>query len=486
MGTHPGFQQFSELIAPWCPAYHYRKISWLAHRTTTDENWHLIYARVEFLCDQLPAGSSPFILTTSNLFAGNEVTVLGVDDTREWLDTLESQPSQLCVHGEIVSLNAGSTGIHNFNMRTNEGDILPLASPNFHFYPRGLYPIDDSHRRTALQISVNQNGSPHINTQDIELQLFNAKMPVNGIADLLLRIDAPGSVLHGTQAPSINVVAEAPARFRENCLFQTSTAQLRVQISRGLNRELFSLGLVHVEKSGPSRSSYISGNQIKWNKEAVDGEELDVISVSGLTAPTIVFFLRYKDEYLDRISLSDRTRTLNELYELHRIVDRKDALGVMLSNSVPGKFDKGLALLLGNLGLTVLHYGDVSQFSDGPDMYAISGADDLYIVEVTVGHPDHKGKLHKLYERTREVREICQNGGLSFKIVQPVLVTALPRIATQEVAAQAADLGIALICEEQLSIWRKSLGAFPKPTADALRNDFRRAIPLRNENDTDN
>jgi hypothetical protein len=477
-------QQFVDLIRPWFIAYRQVSTSWLAIRRSNTEPWCLTYANIDLHVRTTDWPCKPFSIATPNLCAGSQIRSLDGQDFDKWTDKLSIDPFVLEVDGYVFELRP--TEQNNFTLRTAQGAALPLYRHDYHFHSRGLWPPTTDQRRAALQISASHT-TTYLPAEDFELQLFNASSPVNGISDLLARIDAPDWVTHGNQAPRVNIRARAPANFDKESFFRDHAAEISVAIPPGLERSLFSLGLVQIEESGTAHSSAIPNDQVKWrDRSATNDINLKAI-FTGLTASSVIFFLRYQNEYLDRLALWDETRSPNELAELHRLIDRTHHLGKLLKSADADGFEKGLALLLGNLGLAVLDYGQIAQFSDGPDMYAISRDRDLYVIETTIGHPDHKGKLLKLHKRAQEVSSVCQRRGLTFKTIQAILATTLPRDNTLEVAAEAADLGIALICQEELVTWYGSLSNSRVPTPEEFNRDIRRANPGRDEiNETPN
>lgn len=461
--TYQHLESFRNLVLPWCDCYRQATRTWIA--VSSSEGWRLRYARIhldpEVTTDVMPE----FTVKTAHIWAGVQIDALDKEGALAVLDDARDAPLLFKAHNERFDLGAGLQ-----------------KSANYLFYPLGHSLLAAAHREPVLQISCAQSGdvSPP-DRATLEVELYSADPPINGIADLLSRVRAPDEVLQGMRLPSLDIVAVAPARLGEDCSLRDGVTRIQVCAAPGLNRDLFELGLVCIEKSGPPRSMRIDRATLAWPE---GGDSLGGLAeVPRITAPTVVAFLRYNGHYIDRLTLADRGRSLNDLHELHRLIDRDDHLKVLLSSANADQFEQGVALLFGNLGLAVLHYGSISEFGNGPDMYVVSKSGDFYVVECTTGHPDRRGKLQKLYKRAADVRDFWQRRGLTFSTVQAVLVTAMPRANTSEVATEAIDLGVSLICREDIDRLHASLSTARQPSAEEFRREVLAHIPRQESSD---
>jgi len=475
--TNPQFESFLKLVHGWCRGYRRAVRSWIAIRPAQAPlEWKLLGAELVFNAAETAEGLRPFTINTESLWAGVEITELDPRGVLQLLEAIRSEPLVFTTQGGDLLLRSDQTD--SVTKTSVVSDATARShNANYTFYPLGRLPVLDGRRHASLQISTSQFGNPVIPDRTrLDLELFNADLPINGIGDLLSRLGKPDAIIQGFQMPTIDIIAIAPAYLQRDSALRDGTGQIRVSAPPGLDHSRFSLGLVCVEKSSPSHSLAISNEKIAWKE--LDGRFVGTTDLH-VRAPAVVAFLRYDGQYFDRLHIANVGQSLNDLHELHRTIDTDDHLRRLLTSTDATAFERGVALLLGILGLSVLHYGGIPEFGDGPDSYAVSAGADLYVIECTTGHPDHKGKLQKAHNRAARIHDLSQRRGLMFKNIQPVLVTTTPRANTIEIAAQAADLNIALVCREDLTHWHNVASTAHIPTAEEFQATVLALVPRR-------
>jgi hypothetical protein len=132
---------------------------------------------------------------------------------------------------------------------------------------------------------------------------------------------------------------------------------------------------------------------------------------------------------------------------LHRALDDRDQLKSTFFER-PELFEDKVLLVLTLIGLTALKYGRVQ--TDAPDILAISSARHVYAIECTTGDINSRGKLQRLSDRTKQIREKLSNTANPPIGVVPVIFTSLPREETAMHWDTAATFQIALVTREDI------------------------------------
>ena len=86
----------------------------------------------------------------------------------------------------------------------------------------------------------------------------------------------------------------------------------------------------------------------------------------------------------------------------------------------------------------------------GPDIIAVTPIGNIEVIECTLGLPDHSSKLAKVAEKTMSIKEKLKIAGFGNLQVQPAVVTPLSRDQVVPNLQDAAKLGIALVCKEDI------------------------------------
>jgi hypothetical protein len=157
---------------------------------------------------------------------------------------------------------------------------------------------------------------------------------------------------------------------------------------------------------------------------------------------------------------------------LHRSLDTRDQLKSSFFER-PEQFEDRVLLVLTLIGLTALKYGKVQ--TDAPDILALSTARHVYVIECTTGDINSRGKLQRLSDRTRQVREKLSNTSNPPVGVIPVIFTSLLREETAMHWDTAATFRIAVVARENIIGLLDSLDTQVQP--DQLYNATLSLIP---------
>jgi hypothetical protein len=167
-------------------------------------------------------------------------------------------------------------------------------------------------------------------------------------------------------------------------------------------------------------------------------------------APRVVAYLRYGPDYLDQTELHDQQLSHNPLLQFHKVVDPNGALRRELLSDKPKHFEELVALLFNLSGWQTLAYGKVPFFQDAPDIVAVA-SNDVLAIECTIGSALNAGKLARLAERARDLGSAARPSDVKTRSL-PVLVMPRPRQLTIGQWREMQELGIALLCHEELAL----------------------------------
>src|ERR1700730_12953640 len=163
--------------------------------------------------------------------------------------------------------------------------------------------------------------------------------------------------------------------------------------------------------------------------------------------PVVQVFVSSDDELVGKWWVRDFGSSFNDRMLLHRAIDVDDQLKASFFER-PEQFEDKVLLLLTLIGFTALKYGKIQ--TAGPDIIAISSARHVFVVECTTGDINSRGKLQRLSDRAKQVRERLGNSSNPPIGVVPVIFTSLPREETAMHWDTAATFRIALVTRENI------------------------------------
>ena len=165
------------------------------------------------------------------------------------------------------------------------------------------------------------------------------------------------------------------------------------------------------------------------------------------SVPIVQVFVSLEGEMIGKWWVRDFGNSFNDRMLLHRAIDIDDKLKSSFFEK-PDQFEDKVLLLLTLMGFTALKYGKIQ--TDAPDILAISSARHVFVVECTTGDINSKGKLQRLSDRTKQVRERMEKSNNPPVGVVPVIFTSLPKEETAMHWDTAAVFGIALVTRENI------------------------------------
>jgi len=132
-----------------------------------------------------------------------------------------------------------------------------------------------------------------------------------------------------------------------------------------------------------------------------------------------------------------------------------------------------VALLLGLLRFSVLHYGLMPKLRDGPDILAFTDRNQVLVIECTSAIPT-TDKIGRLVARMEQVRGTLQQSNNTFVEALPVLVSSMGRDSLPTAVAEAARHGVVMVAKEQLDDAVRRLPT--PPTSSELFDELKRGL----------
>jgi hypothetical protein len=170
-------------------------------------------------------------------------------------------------------------------------------------------------------------------------------------------------------------------------------------------------------------------------------------TLSSPDVPVVQVFASSDDELMGKWWVRDFGSSFNDRMLLHRALDQNDQLKSTVFER-PEQFEDKVLLALTLMGFAALKYGRV--LTNGPDILAISASRHVFVVECTTGDINSRGKLQRLSERTKQIRERLSSSSNPPVGVVPVVFTSLSRQETSMHWDTAATFQIAIVARENM------------------------------------
>ncbi|MDB5595798.1 MAG: hypothetical protein JWM36_2759 [Hyphomicrobiales bacterium] len=439
---------FTKLAMTLAPAYTCFSCSWVAVRHGVA--WEVRYCRVLFYGMTPSPPPEEVHVTTAFLRASR--TFQEIEDPVGFMNEILADPMLL--------------------PRRELGELIEVAqgvAPVFHtFYPPET---PGAYRMATLRREVPRLRDC-VDTPQLDIELLACTTPYDGITDLYSELGLPPDGFADTKPSVLDLTLLPVAHITKRSSLKDGVMHLEIEATSKAPTKGLRVGVKGFKKSGVTRFS-VDGETCEWTSA---GEHvLGTADVRATDVPIALVTLSLGGEFLHRWWLRDDERTFNSTLDIHRAIDATDVFRSSFFDKHKDDFEERVALLFTLLGATVLSYGKIPRLTDAPDLLVSTAAGQLYVVECTTGDINAKGKLHRLHERTKLIRERLASSPSRPTTVQPVICTSAPRVETMSHWSTARSFGIAIIAMEELSHLMRQLEA--PPSADQMVEYAHSLIP---------
>lgn len=311
---------------------------------------------------------------------------------------------------------------------------------------------------------------------DQELQLHT--QPFDGFADLALSLNIPVGFdeLNKRRFSEFVLVSPVDLLFdmskEPHSELKQGELSLVLQAPPALSPEKLQLGVKAFKQKGLPERLTLNSTEVLRDAE---GYLRIKHKLSTAEIPVVLVFVSLEGgDLLGKWFVRDFGNSFNDRMLLHRSMDTRDQFKSSFFER-PEQFEDRVLLLLTLIGLTALKYGQVQ--TDAPDILAISTARHVYVVECTTGDINSRGKLQRLSDRNKQIRDRLSNTGNPPVGVVPVIFTSLSREDTAMHWETAATFNIALVTRENIANLLENLDANILP--DQLYNSTLSLIPSK-------
>jgi len=399
--------------------------------------WVIRSLRVQLATyDDLTTGER--LVETEHLLVLNATIVADPHKIREALERLFTEQ-------QYSFTLSGSDDSKQYNI------ILPTALlPSFRYSPLSLPHLTGPLRLPNLSGRISyawQSVPQHLGILDLELQ--GLTLPYRSIEDLFLdmSIGINSQYIYGDC--EVEIVVWPPATLLASTSIDSETITIDIQSSVSIDTSQFSIGLVIYRRDQNPERLTILASDITWSEE---GTRLTGLAVAHAKNSVMAYIiLRHAGAVLGSWFFKDHSRQFNNLLEVHRTLDPENRCFLEINKARGEELEDRISILLTILGLKTNKYGKQSGLTDGVDIVSIEQGGTLLLIECTVGDINNKGKIHKLHDRVQDISRRTNTAELGINAVLGVIFTNLPRAKTAEHHKALANLGISLLCAEEIA-----------------------------------
>jgi len=417
-----------------------------------------------------------FQIHTLSLIAIHDTRHIDSRDFLVLLNQLVETPFEIQIDGERYSLPFGG------NAR---------LEPHYNFQPLHAPRREGPLRLPYLSIS-DSTFQPQIGIPEraLDAELYVSDPPFRGIKDLISELGFDTEILSPNYSPTIEVLARAPIKLSPDSGFRGNELFVGVTIPKTMEPGIINFRTIIVNRSGPVERTTITSD---LDLRERDDHSFDVcFSQKADSALWAFVFVVYGEDHLGEFQIYHPSNRPNPLVEIHEQIygatnwkSLLPEIGAKYSKDFQHRFETFASILLSMIGLRILNYVGIKEFSDGPDILAVTGASDLLVVECTLGYPNSEGKLLKLSERVRALRVYSADTKLQVRHIAGVIISNMESKDVEGARAEAASLGIALLCREEIISLLDRARAHPVPSADDVWNSIKRKIEAKNAHQAD-
>jgi hypothetical protein len=398
-----------------------------------DDGWHLWYSYTAFLPELAELGE-PLSVETKTVRAFREFLPLPDETSADRAVTEVLETPGTMRRGDWVAELAPSVNHLSF-----EYEALHLGR---FAGPRRL-PALTAHWH-------NQYYQTLTSTKQLDQELQLHETPFDGFADLASALNIPVGLDDLNRRRFSEFVLLSPVELifdlnvRTHSELKHGELSLVLKAHPAVPTDTLRLGVKALKQKGsPDRFILNSGDIAR------DAEGLLRVNnkLSSPDVPVAQVFASFPDDLLGTWWVRDFGNSFNDRMLLHRSLDANDQLKSAFFER-PEQFEDKVLLLLTLMGLTSLKYGKIQ--TDAPDILAISTARHVFVVECTTGDINSRGKLQRLSDRAKKIRDKLSNSSNPPVGVVPVVFTSLPRDETAMHWDTAATFQIAIAARENI------------------------------------
>lgn len=434
MPSQEALNRFTRLVLDWGPGYRKLIRTYIAFKR--DGGWHLEYSMTMLLSDL--DGEADRLIHPIDV---ETETILVV---RELVDIDASQAPSIVEQASQSPLSVEYKGV--------QISVPEKAKERTSYFFEPLYrrEFPGNWRWPALTVTGDSLTDHHLPNRDtLDLELRSCDIPFADINDLFLTFNIPQSCLsEGYSSPTSVWVISPPAILLPDSSLSSETANIKVKCPVSVDPKNISVGIRAFSKTPSPTRKKISSDKFKWKN---DGEWLVGTAREDFPEAVIAdIHLNYNGDYLGHHWINDPSKSLNSRLLIHRLFDTKEVMENGFFNQKADFFEDQISVLMNLLGFSSLTYGGIPALKDAPDILAYSPYGHLLVIECTTTDVGRSGKLLKLNQRTKEIRDGVLKGGLGITHVQPIMCTLLQRDDTKACWEEAANFGISLVCQENI------------------------------------
>lgn len=406
---------------------------------------YLLYGLVVFSNATTIGNREEIFVETEQCIAGWEFFDLNDKTLQAILNTLKNTPYELPTNKNIK---------HSLNLKNNNNlkiDFDPLNHPILSTVSRSPY----------IKVIGEKDTNLIPDLKNLTIELRNLPNPYQDVHDLFTTFGLPLEILDNSQLPHIEYIATTPLSNMECTICNLSDLQLNFIFPRSVNKNFFKVG-VHIPNLNLGENRFcIYGDEFKWRQEndfykASLTKKFDNLNFAWI-------YPSYDEQNIGNYLIADPNFVRNNRAEIHDALYDKHPLTDFIFSKNQDEFEFGVSCLLHYLKLASQRY-DIDRLKDGPDIIAFSNIGHVYVIECTIGSPNHKGKLLKLHERTQKLKIHFEQKGFDPNLIRPVVFTKQPNENIHEDRAEAANYQISIVAKEDIETL---LNRIPNPPTEA-------------------
>jgi hypothetical protein len=444
------FDEFSALISRWQDAYACAVYSYVGVKMPNANR--LLCGKIRFELNQPVMNEEAFTFETEHYIAGRSVKKITANDVINAV--AKAKVGRIDGFDEVVSLAA-------MDSRPYDEYLHPVA-----------YPFISSLRISGVSRHQLLRA---ISFPPLDSELKVADVPFDTMDELLIYCGLPAF----TQADQtfLELVAPSPGIIAADSIIENDEALIKIQTGNKLDVAKFRIGHRIFQKNQKMTRTSVKGEKLKWHEE--NNLMITTHRVPVGDAPVLEAYLSYDNIFLAQRLITNPKKQLNVRHEIYKISDPNlELLKEMLLKPEKDRsdkaetFERAISILLNLLGFSVASYGLIPKLQNGVDIIASTPSKDIAVIECTIGFLNQKDKLAKLARRTQLIKDKAGDDSIQ---VLPVIVTQLSRKEIEAHLAEAGNLGITVICREELE---NALNQIPlPPVPDQFFQGLKRLIP---------